>query len=129
MADPRNLCAYVSAYQPDRTHVVRLSRGEKVTLSADFNGAIASDLTIASVIWRCLNPWAVKMEDAAIEGRKSSVSIATQWGCGASLKCEATLSDGSVVTQLFRIHVRTGPWFFLEPTGYTSGPYDLTATA
>lgn len=129
MVDPRNRCAYVSAYQPDRVHVLRLSRGDKSVLSADFNGAFARDLSITSVIWRCLNPWAIKMADASIDGRKAQVGVTAQWGCGANLKCEATMSDGSVVTQLFRVHVKSAPWFYAEPVGYTAGPYDLTATA
>jgi hypothetical protein len=129
MADPRNLRAYVSAYQPDRVHVTRLGRGDVVRLSADFNGAVAAGLTIESVIWRCLNPWAAKMAEVEIDDRSTSVGLTAQWGCGAALKCEATFDDGSKATQLFRVYVRTAPWFYQEPTTWAQGPYDLAATA
>lgn len=126
MADPRNLRAYVSAYSPDRVHVVRLSRGSDAVISADFKGAIAGR-QVESIVWRCANPWTVRMSDAGIEGAVATVRVKGQWGNGASLRCEATLDDGSVVVQQFRLHVRSGPWFYGEPLNYSMGPYDLAS--
>lgn len=129
MADPRNLRAYVSAYAPDRCTVARLVRGDVATITADFNGAAAPGATIESVIWRCLNPWTVKIADAEIDGRRSTLKLTAQWGCGAALKCEATFSDGSKAAALFKVLVKAGPWFYGEPTNYSMGPYDLSAVA
>jgi hypothetical protein len=95
---------------------------------ADFNGALAPERTIASAIWRCQNPGAVGMSEAAIHGRSTSILAAAQMGAGATIKCQITADDGTVVNQVFVVRVLGGPWFQGETTPQP-GPYELTATA
>lgn len=128
MTDPRNLHAYVSAYQPTREHVVRLTRGDSVTLTADLSGAVSPSLAIESATWRCLNPMAVRMTDPQIDGLRTTVRIDASWGCGARMKCEVALDDGSQLAQLFRVYVRGAPWFPGE-SAPVAGPFAVTATA
>jgi len=123
--------AFVSGYQRDRVHRSRLLRGERRCLVANFNGAIPPARTISRVIWRCDQNQAVYMENArvAANGREVAVDITAQIGCGARVKCLATLDNGEVYTQLFIVRVVPAPYFMGEPTWYPQGPTELTATA
>lgn len=129
MASPRNTTAYVSAYQPTRPHVTRMVRGEVTPLTAEFSGAMPAGTTIASVTWRCSNPWPAYMADAAIDETRATVNLTAQWGYCSAVKCTATLSDGRVLAQLFELKVQEGPWFQGELPNPPSGPYSLTVDA
>lgn len=120
---------YVSAYQRDRVHSSSLNRGEVRCLVADFNGALPKGRTIASVIWRCAQGFPVVMSDAAIAGRATSIQIKAQFSGVGSFKCEATMDNGEVYTQPFRICVgsRWWGWFDAEPNP-SQGPTVLTVS-
>jgi hypothetical protein len=120
---------YVSAHDRTRVHDSRLIRGEKRCLVADYNGAISSGRIIASITWRCFDGYAVVMSNARVLSglRQAAVDITASWpGCDW-LQCEATLDNGEVYIQRFRVGVRDYPCFDVLPT--TSGPLVLTATA
>lgn len=119
---------YVSGYQRVRVHESRLVRGESRCLVANFNGAVDAARTITSVTWQCQQPYIVAMSNARIpEGaREVAVDMAAQLPGCAWLKCIATLDNGEVYTQLFRVIVRGGPWFDGETTP-SAGPTSLTS--
>ena len=121
---------YVSGYQRARVHDSRLVRGESRCLVANFNGAIPPGRTIASVTWRTNQYQSVYMANARIpEGaREVAVDITAQTGSRAWVKCEATMDNGEVYTQLFTIEVLGSPWFACE-TAPSIGPSVLTAEA
>lgn len=123
--------AYVSGYQRDRIHRSRLVRGERRCLVANFNGAIPPARTIATATWRCDQNQAIYMDNARItdDGRVAAVDITAQIGAGARVKCEVSLDNGEVYTQLFVIRVVSPPYFMGEPTWYAQGPTELVATA
>lgn len=122
--------AKVSAYQRARVHHSRLVRGEVRCLIADFNGAIPAGRTIASVTWRCEQPYYVGMANANLQPnlRATGVTITAQLQGWAWLKCEATLDNGELYTQVFTVLVMATPYFYGEAIP-TLGPYTLTATA
>lgn len=121
---------YVSAYQRDRVHNSRLIRGESRCLVAEFNGAIGPARTITSVTWRCQWPMYAIMSNARVQssGRSVAVDILANWPGRAWLKCEATLDNGEVYTQLFHIAIADAAWF-AEEQATAQGPTSLTATA
>ncbi len=119
--------AYVSGYTRTRVHVIRLPRGEKRCLVADFNGAIAKGRTIASATWRTTNNAAAFMANARIDGRSSSIDLTAQWGSLDSIQCVVTLDNGEVYVQRFELRVSGAPWFEGE-TNPSSGPKSLTVT-
>lgn len=125
--------AQVSAYQRGRVHHSRLVRGEIRCLVANFNGAIDPARTIQSVTWRCEQPYYVGMANARIPnsgqfpGREAAVDITAQLQGWAWLKCEATLDNGELYTQVFTVLVMATPYFYGEAIP-TLGPYTLTAT-
>lgn len=118
--------AYVSGYQRDRVHASRLVRGEKRCLVANFNGAIPAARSIASVTWRCEQTYTVVMANARISGREAEVDITAQLQGCAWVKCVATLDNGEVYTQLFRVQVQDATWFDGEPA-VAAGPTSITA--
>lgn len=126
--------ANVSAYQRARVQHSRLVRGEKRCLVANFNGAFDHARTIASVTWRCEQPYYVGMANARIPNsgqfanREAAVDITAQLQGFAWLKCEATLDNGEIYTQVFTVAVMNTPYFFGESFP-TLGPYSLTAVA
>lgn len=120
---------YVSGYTRNRVHDSRLVRGELRCLVANFNGAVDKSRTIVSVTWRMNPSLCVAMSNARIEAnaREVAVDIRAIWTGEAAIKCEATMDNGEIYTQLFRIDVSDSPWFDGEyPTA--SGPTVLTAT-
>lgn len=125
--------ANVSAYQRARIHHSRLVRGEKRCLIANFNGAFDPTRTIQSVTWRCEQPYYIGMANARIPnsgqfpGREAAVDITAQLQGYAWIKCEATLDNGELYTQLFTVAVVNTPYFYGE-TLPTLGAYTLTAT-
>lgn len=124
--------ANVSAYQRARVQHSRLVRGEKRCLVANFNGAIDPARTIISVVWRCEQPYYVGMANARIPNsgaftkRETAVDITAQLQGFAWLKCEATLDNGEIYTQVFTVSVANTPYFYGE-TFPTIGPYVLTS--
>lgn len=125
----RATTAYVSGSHRGRTVRLRRVRGESGPLTANFNGALPAGETIASVTWRCDNPWALTMAGASLTDRESSVNVTAQWGSGAVVKCQVTGSAGTVMNQVFVVCVQTAPWFRGETTSPVTGPYELTVTA
>lgn len=126
----RTTRAYVSGYNRTRVHEVRVVRGEKRCLVANFNGAIPKGRTIASAVWRTTQNWAAIMSNGRIfeNDRSTAVDLSAGWGGPAWVKCEATLDNGEVYTQVFRVLVQTPPWFAGEPNP-VSGPTEVAVTA
>lgn len=126
--------ANVSAYQRARVQHSRLVRGEKRCLVANFNGAFDPARTITSVTWRCEQPYYVGMANARIPNsgqfanREAAVDITAQLQGFAWLKCEATLDNGELYTQVFTVCVMNTPYFYGESIPVL-GAYTLTANA
>lgn len=122
----RSTRCYVSAFQRDRVHSSTLTRGETRCLVADFNGAIPKLRSIASVTWRCAQGFPVVMSEPAINGRATSIQIKAQYAGTGVFKCEATMDNGEVYTQVFHVGVRSGwwTWFEGEPSP-VQGPTEL----
>lgn len=124
----RTTRCYVSGFDRTRVHAVRVVRGEKRCLVADFNGAFSDSRSIAGVVWRCLNNSTVIMENARIQTDQRSTAIditANYEGCSA-LKCAVTLDNGEVYMQRFDVSIRGCRWFENE-TSMQQGPTELTA--
>lgn len=117
----------VSAYQRTRMVSVRMNRGERRRLTVDFNGAIDPARSLVSATFRTNQPHAAYMADAEIAERSTSVELHGQASSVASMRCDATLDDGSVVQQFVVLRVADGPWFEGE-TSQPSGPRTLTVT-
>lgn len=121
----RSVTAYVSFYQPTRCHVTNFVRGNVFTLGANFVACLNGE-TITEATWRTDNTSATSFGSADIDG--GLVTIVCTAGCGmARVKCSATLSDGSVVSQLFKIGVQSSPWYSGESVG-ASGEASVTVT-
>jgi hypothetical protein len=119
--------ANASAYQRTRIHDTRLMLGESRCLVANFNGAIASDATITSVTWRCDYGYVAIMSNARIQpdNRSSAVNVLANWIGDSIIRCEATLENGEVYIQPFRIDVSGDPIFMYNRQN--NGPLVLTA--
>lgn len=126
----RSTRCYVSAFQRDRVHVSAVSRGETRCLVADFNGALPKARTIQSVTWKCALGFPVVMSNAAINGRSTKVDIHAQASGCACFKCEATMDNGEVYAQLFRIDVHsTWRWFWFDnDQSFAQGPTEIQVT-
>lgn len=126
----RTTRAYVSGYDRTRVHEVRLVRGEKRCLVANFNGAIPPARTIASATWRVnQNQGAVLSNARIFEGNRSTaVDLLAGWTGYGLVKVEATLDNGEVYNQVFRVLVQQSPWFTGEPYP-VSGPQTITVAA
>ena len=126
----RTTRAIVSGYFRTRTHVARLVRGESRCLVADFHGAIAPARSIVSATWRTTQNQAVRMSNARIaaDGRSVEVDIVCQSGGVSAVKVDATLDNGEIYNQVFRVEIRWSPVFSGEPQPVI-GPSELTATA
>lgn len=117
--------AYVSAYAIDRIQAVRMFRFRKEPLSADYSAVVGS-AQVVSATWYCDNATVIVLGTPTCVGAVVSVpSQAINFGA-ARIKCEATLSDGSVIPQLFDVSVgNVTAW-----TGETqpgSGPNQVSA--
>jgi hypothetical protein len=122
----RNNTAYASAYQRDRVHVTRLFAYEKERLTADFNGALGPDESIASATWQTQYINSALMSDVLATARETSILIGSQYTGPAIIKCTATLTDGQKRVQQFCINVQCQPYY--QGDTWTSGPLSLTAT-
>lgn len=125
----RTTTCRVSAYTRSRVHQARVLVGETRALTADLNGAMPAGVTIASARWRLDVGYVASIASPAISAdkRSTSVTLAALWiGCTMIL-CEATLSNGDTLTQMFEVDISGNP-YFLPPTTST-GPMDLTVTA
>lgn len=119
--------AFVSPYSRFTIHDSRLYPREKRLLVADFNGAIPVGVTLASVVWSLQPVCCVAMADAAINERETQVMLTAVFAGSVAIRCEATLSNGEVYNQIFRIAVLCGP--FWGDNIDNAGPAQLTATA
>lgn len=119
---------YVSGYTRNRVHDSRLTRGELRCLVANYNGAIDKARTITSVTWRMNPSLSVLMSNARIApgAREVALDIRAIWCGDAAIKCEATMDNGEVYAQLFRVSVDDSPWFDGDQPA-TSGPTMLIA--
>ena len=125
----RATVAIASAYDRTREQVCELSRGEIRELSANFNGVLAKDETIASATWRITQPWGAILAAPTISENGKRTGCTLQAGIGrAHVKAVATTTTGRDLIQLFRIDVDQSPWFQGE-VATTGGPYELTVTA
>lgn len=118
--------ATVSKYQRDRIHASHVLRGEKFTLSANLAGAVDPAATISAVTWRVNKPQSIILGTATRSAKSTAVTTTAGYGSGAVLKCQCTLSDGSVIEQLFRVRVSDQPYFFDETMPVT-GPSSVSA--
>lgn len=118
----------VSGYNRTNVHDTRLVRGEKRCLVANFNGAIPAGRMIASVIWRCAQPYIATMSNARIivGARQAAIDVRANYYSDTLIKCEATLDNGEVMAQLMRISVQDSPWFVAD-TVSSAGPTTLTS--
>lgn len=118
---------YASGYDRTRVHDGRLVRGESRCLVVEFNGAIPSARTVASVTWRCVDPSVVVMSDARIQtgARSVAIDVRANWPSDTLIKCEATLDNGEVYAQLIHLSVTDSWWFGDE--AFAPGPMVLTA--
>lgn len=118
----------VSGYNRSSVHDVRVVRGEKRCLVANFNGALPAGRTIASVTWRCVQPYVAIMSNPRIivGQRQVAVDVKANYYSDTVIKCEATLDNGEVMAQLVRMSVMDSPWFEADAVS-ADGPYVLTA--
>ena len=119
--------AYVSAYDRTRVHSSQLYRFEKRTLTANFAGALPSGIFLSTITWYCHNTDVVVMADAAASPTESSVTITANCSGMALLKCEATLTDGQVINQLFSVDSLPVPYLCGE-TILSNGPCELVCS-
>lgn len=121
--------AYVSAHDRTRVHDTRLYPRETRALVANFNGAIAKGLTIASATWELDVICSVGMSGGEIseDGRTAQIMVTGCYRGWAVIRCQATLSNGEVFPKLFRVQVLDGPYYSDEATA--AGPQKITVTA
>lgn len=119
----------VSAWDRSRVHQSNLYAAETRRLVANYNGSVPKGVLIESALWQTYNQPQIVMSDAEIadDQRSTSILIKSQMGGSAILKCTATMSDGSVMTQNFRVNVQYAPIY--ANTQWTTGPQSLTVTA
>lgn len=123
---PRISTATVSKYQRDRIHASHVMRGEKFTLSTNLAGAVDPNATITAVTWRVNNPQSLILASATRAAKSTTLTTTAGYGTGATIKCQCSLSDGSIVEQLFRVRVTDYPYFMGETLPVT-GPFSVTA--
>lgn len=119
--------SYVSAYNRARVHVSNLYGYESRALTANFNGAMPKDRTIASAQWQTWNNYTIVMSDPDIDGREVSVRVKAQVPGPGVIKCTITLDNGDIMVQQFRINVLCAPMY--SPMNWQSGPQMLEAFA
>lgn len=119
--------AQVSGYIRNRVQLVNLYAPETRSLVANFNGAMPADRTIVSATWQTWQNSNVVMSNAQIpEGQRSaSILVAAQYAGGGVIQVAATLDNGEILTQYFRVQVGCAP-VFNNPIWIT-GPTSLTA--
>lgn len=131
MTDPtqqgRAVRCYASQYSRDRAHESRFWLGQKLPLVLDLNGVAGKGVTVSSAKWTVLLPYIAVMSNPRIltDNRSVAVDVLANWIDQTTLKCAATLSDGSIITQIYVIDVSGDPWNL--PTQSTNGPTTLTA--
>jgi len=123
----RTTKAVASAYYRTRIQDCRLMMGEKRCLVADFNGVISSARKVASVVWKCDFGYIAQMSRARIQpdNRSAAVDILANWIGDSVLQCAATLDNGEVYMQMFRVDVSGDPIFMPAVSG--NGPTVLAA--
>lgn len=122
----RAFTGYVSRYQRSRVWSQEFYRTEKFTLIADFTGALLDGVTIESAVWQSFNNANVILGTAVAFEKKTEVECTAGLEPGSAVKVEVTLSDGSIMNQLFAVNVRSSPWF-CEDTVPAQGPCHVTA--
>lgn len=92
----------VNAHQ-SRTHESWWQVGEKGALSADFNGALETGRTIASVSWTSCGPVSLSAPATSGDVIQTTVeAIASGW---AEIKATVTLDNGEKRVQRFVVRV------------------------
>lgn len=125
--------AYVSAYTRERIHQSRLFPQERRCLIANFNGALPPGRTIAQAQWDIEAPYAVAISDAFIAedgnfaGRETGVTLQSVWKGDQVLRCQVTMDNGEIYTQLFYIQCLWRGWFGDQMPA--AGPSRLVVTA
>lgn len=122
----RTTTAFASDYQRTREQIVLLPRGETRTLTADFNGVLAYGETITSATWRLSVSGVLSAAAIAEDGKSTSVLLQAATANGA-IKVDATTSAGRVLPLVFRLGVRSSPWFNGE-SAIQSGPQSITVS-
>lgn len=90
---------YASAYATERTHEVRMRKGEQRTITVDMNGAIPQGVTIASVAWDSSFQSVVSIGNQGSSDRNFTATFTgLDFGSG-DLEAAVSLSDGSVSIQ------------------------------
>lgn len=119
--------AVASAYYRTRIHDTRLMMGEQRCLVASFGGAISAARTIVSVKWRCDFGYIAQMSSARVQsdGRSTAIDVLANWIGDSIIRCEATLDNGEIYVQPFRVSVSGDPIFMPAVSG--NGPTELTA--
>ena len=120
---------YASNYRADQTQACKVRRKQKRTLRVDFNAAIPTDRTLASVTWECDAPWITFLSNAAIDGREVAVDVEFNFAGFANIKATATDSAGEELNYEFQFTVTDAPIYPSATYSTTSGPYSITATA
>lgn len=123
----RTTKAVASAYYRTRVQDCRLVMGEKRCLVADFNGVISSARKVVSVVWKCDFGYVAQMSRARIQpdNRSVAVDIIANWIGDSVMQCAATLDNGEIYMQMFRVDVSGDPIFMPAVSG--NGPTILTA--
>lgn len=120
---------YVSGYQRDRVHSIRLVVSERRDLVADFNGAMDKARKIVKARWRTDFGYIASMSNAVIaaDQRSTKVTLTANWIGDQMVHLEATLDNGDVFTQMYYVSISGNPWFLPSSTVY--GPSELIVTA
>lgn len=117
--------AYVSQYQLDRVKELTVYRSMKVTLTCNWNGVI-EDRTISSVTWFTNSPWSTILSGPAISGFNTTVTVQAALPDLSIVKCQVTLSDGSIYNQNWRVRVADSPYYTDEAIP-SQGPESVSA--
>ena len=130
MTDPtelgRDVRCFASSYVRNRMHDSRFWLGQKLPVVLDLNGVAGTGVTVSSAKWEVILPYVAVMSNPRIlsDSRSVAVDILANWIGDTTMKCAATLSDGSIITQLYRIDISGDP--FNLPSQSTSGPTEVT---
>lgn len=117
--------ANVSAYQRTRDVLCNVRHGEQRDLVCNFNGAIPVGVSLVWAKWSSTQTSGTAMSMPLASNRNTQVTI--QAGYGRSfIRCQATMTDGSVLNQVFRVWAVGGPYFQGDQNP-VSGPAELIA--
>lgn len=117
--------SYVSGYNRSRVHLGTLYAPETRCLVADFNGALPKSRTIVSAVWQTWQGWVAIMSNPRVieDGRAVSILLRAQMPGPFIMRCAATLDNGEVYVQQFRIQVLCAPLY--NTSGWINGPSEV----